>query len=70
MSSLFLKQGIKPLLPAILAVFMFACSTLPGAVVQPAKSPNDSNEYRYITLDNDLQVLLISDPDTKKAPPG
>ncbi|MDR2213674.1 MAG: insulinase family protein [Pseudomonadales bacterium] len=32
-----------------------------------AKSPRDTREYREITLDNDLRVLLISDPATEKA---
>lgn len=32
-----------------------------------AKSPNDQREYRSITLENDLTVLLISDPETDKA---
>jgi len=30
-------------------------------------SPNDKREYRYISLDNQLDVLLISDPSTDKA---
>ena len=35
--------------------------------VQPIQSPNDDLEYRLLTLENELQVLLISDPDTPKA---
>ena len=31
------------------------------------KSPADDRDYRYITLDNGLKVLLISDPDTDKS---
>lgn len=31
------------------------------------KSPNDTREYRYLTLPNQLRVLLISDPATDKA---
>ncbi|WP_020407664.1 insulinase family protein [Hahella ganghwensis] len=31
------------------------------------KSPSDSREYRAITLDNGLQAMLISDPETDKA---
>ena len=31
------------------------------------KSPNDNREYRYLVLDNQLRVLLVSDPDTDKA---
>lgn len=30
-------------------------------------SPNDSRAYRHLVLDNQLQVLLISDPTTEKA---
>ena len=33
----------------------------------PTQSPNDDLQYRLLTLENDLQVLLISDPDTPKA---
>lgn len=32
----------------------------------PEKSPNDDRQYRYQTLENGLEVLLISDPDAKK----
>lgn len=31
------------------------------------KSPNDSRQYRYLTLPNKLRVLLVSDPETQKA---
>jgi len=31
------------------------------------KSPNDNRQYRYLVLENKLQVLLVSDPDTDKA---
>ncbi len=31
------------------------------------KSPNDNREYQYLTLDNELKVLLISDPATEKS---
>lgn len=31
------------------------------------KSPADDRDYRYLTLDNGLKVLLISDPDTDKS---
>ena len=31
------------------------------------KSPNDNREYQYLTLDNELKVLLISDPETEKS---
>ena len=33
----------------------------------PIVSPNDNRDYRTLTLDNGLEVLLISDPDADKA---
>ncbi len=39
----------------------------PAFPLSPAKSPNDDKEYRYIKLDNELRVLLVSDPDSEKA---
>ncbi|KAH7856078.1 hypothetical protein Vadar_032483 [Vaccinium darrowii] len=35
-------------------------------VVEILKPHNDKREYRRIVLDNSLEVLLISDPDTDK----
>lgn len=37
------------------------------AAIQPIKSPADTNEYRYISLDNGLEALLVSDPGADKA---
>ncbi|SFR78477.1 Secreted Zn-dependent peptidases, insulinase-like [Marinobacter daqiaonensis] len=37
------------------------------ATQQPIKSPADDNAYRYISLDNGLEALLVSDPDADKA---
>jgi insulysin len=67
MPVLFRKWGSKLLLCVLVAVFFAACATLPGAAVQPIKSPNDTNQYRFLTLENGLPVLLISDSDTPKA---
>ncbi|MEQ8859343.1 MAG: insulinase family protein [Pseudomonadales bacterium] len=39
----------------------------PGRPVEVLKSPNDPRAYRYLTLENGLQVLLVSDPQTDKA---
>lgn len=43
----------------------------PGAIVDTTepviKSANDQRQYRHITLDNQLDVLLVSDPSTDKA---
>ena len=54
---------------AILAVALQGCSD-PSGKRQSSKivtSPNDQREYRHIRLDNQLDVLLISDPTTDKA---
>ncbi|TCO74919.1 insulinase family protein [Chromatocurvus halotolerans] len=37
------------------------------SVTSPVQSPNDDYAYRLVTLDNGLQALLVSDPDTRKA---
>lgn len=39
----------------------------PVDATQPVASPIDDRSYRALTLDNGLQVLLISDPSTQKA---
>jgi secreted Zn-dependent insulinase-like peptidase len=54
------------------ALLLTACNT-PSAsgpvdeTVRPLQSPNDDQAYRLVTLDNGLQALLVSDPDTRKA---
>jgi len=70
MSALYLRQGLKPLLcvfVVLVTTIIVACATVPGGQQQPVRSPNDDYSYRLLTLDNDLQVLLISDPETPKA---
>ena len=47
-----------------------AMTTEREALVTPEqviKSPADDRDYRYLTLENGLKVLLISDPETDKA---
>ncbi len=62
-----LLQG-RWLLPGFLfAVLLAACAVQPEPGLAPIQSPNDDRAYRLLTLDNQLQVLLISDPDTPKA---
>tara|TARA_R100001440_G_scaffold25074_8_gene40831 strand:+ start:33516 stop:36365 length:2850 start_codon:yes stop_codon:yes gene_type:complete len=51
----------------LLTLFFVAFSSSLWAAVDPVKSPNDSNSYRFIELDNGLKALLISDPDADKA---
>lgn len=61
------RHGLAPLLSLLFALLLASCaSTLPPAG-QPVKSPNDDYQYRLLTLDNQMEVLLISDPDTPKA---
>src|SRR6056300_925569 len=53
-------------------IFLSACSqVLPGQPTQlqgqPIPSPNDNREYRYLQLENQLPVLLVSDPNADKA---
>jgi len=53
----------------ILTVALQGCSD-PSGKRQSSEivtSPNDQREYRHIRLDNQLDVLLISDPSTDKA---
>lgn len=41
-----------------------SCTTFARPIIQ---SPNDGRAYRIIKLHNNLQALLVSDPDTDKA---
>lgn len=67
MVALYPRQGLKALLCLCLAALLASCVTSPAPGVQPVKSPNDEYQYRLLTLDNKMEVLLISDPDTPKA---
>ena len=60
-------QGIRTLLCLLVALTLVSCATTPSSGIQPLKSPNDDYQYRLLTLDNDLEVLLISNPDAPKA---
>ncbi|MBE9540433.1 MAG: insulinase family protein [Proteobacteria bacterium] len=64
MPVLFMK---RTLLSVVVAVILVACATVPSAGLAPSQSPNDENQYRFLVLENELQVLLISDPDTRQA---
>jgi len=62
---LFFVRASSGLLIAMMsAVCLAAAAAKPVDIVQ---SLNDTREYQYLTLENDLQVLLISDPSTDKA---
>jgi len=67
MSAMLPWQGLKPLLCATIALILVSCASTPDPGVQPVQSPNDEMGYRLLTLDNQMQVLLISDPETPKA---
>lgn len=62
-------RGLAPRLPVFLLGFLLlaACATTPGGVPQPIQSDNDKYAYRLVTLPNELEVLLISAPDSPKA---
>lgn len=49
----------------MLVPIFFTAGLLSAAEI--TKGPRDSKQYRMITLDNRLQVLLISDPETDQA---
>lgn len=51
----------------VLLLVLSACTLLGDSSDAVIKSPNDSREYRYIELANQLKVLLISDPSADKA---
>ncbi len=43
-------------------------STSQNAVAgEVIKSPNDQREYRVVTLDNNIEIMLVSDPNTDKS---
>ncbi|PWW33626.1 insulinase family protein [Chromohalobacter israelensis] len=52
----------------LLAVSQTAYASDPVAkVVDPIASPNDARDYRALTLDNGLEILLVSDPEADEA---
>ncbi|MCB1687013.1 MAG: insulinase family protein [Halioglobus sp.] len=61
------RQAFKPLFSLFVTLLLVSCVTTSTSDVQPVKSPNDDYQYRLLTLDNEMEVLLISDPDTPKA---
>lgn len=63
-------RGAKPALALLLVFGLAACAGVAsrsGGDPVPVQSPNDDKAYRLLTLDNGLEVLLISDPETPKA---
>lgn len=55
---------------AFIVVFLTACSvgpTLNSDSPDVIKSDNDTRDYRYLVLPNQLRVLLVSDPNTERS---
>ena len=67
MSVLFIRQWLNVLPGLLIASVFVACATVPDAGQQPVKSANDDYHYRLLTLPNEMEVLLISDPTSVKA---
>jgi secreted Zn-dependent insulinase-like peptidase len=67
MRSLYARQAIHGLFCLSFALLLASCASVPQVGPQPVQSPNDDFAYRLLTLDNQMEVLLISDPDTPKA---
>lgn len=67
MSPLLSRRASHALLGLLLAVLVASCASLGGLDAQPVQSPSDDYAYRMLTLDNGMQVLLVSDPGTPKA---
>lgn len=67
MPAFFKRQGLKTLSGIVFALMFVGCASVAPVVQQPVKSPNDDFQYRLVTLPNEMEVLLISDPKTIKA---
>lgn len=52
---------------SVLLLQLSACSYFQTASLEPIKSANDYRQYQLLTLDNQLRVLLISDPLAERA---
>ena len=63
------RHALISLLVLLLLSFGMLTGTASAQVsaITPVASPADDNAYRYLTLENGLEVLLISDPDADKA---
>ncbi|MCB1706837.1 MAG: insulinase family protein [Halioglobus sp.] len=67
MSALNSRHGFRSFFYLLFSLLLVSCVTTAPAPLQPVKSPSDDYQYRLLTLDNEMEVLLISDPDTPKA---
>ncbi|WOJ96543.1 insulinase family protein [Congregibacter brevis] len=62
------KRAVQGSLSALFGLLVACASPEPSSPSNsPVQSPNDRFAYRLITLDNGLETLLVSNPDTPKA---
>ncbi|WP_019530598.1 insulinase family protein [Dasania marina] len=61
-----MNNVVRALLLALSSILLVACSVFPFTQ-QPVVSDNDGRSYQALTLANQLQVLLVSDPNAEKA---
>lgn len=61
------RQWLRLLSGFAIALILTACAGSPDPGSQPKQSPNDDRQYRLLTLDNEMRVLLVSDAETPKA---
>jgi insulysin len=61
------RQGRNALSGIVFALIFVGCASVTPGLKQPVQSPNDDYQYRLLTLPNQMEVLLISDPKTVKA---
>jgi len=75
MQRTFVRTLISLTTPIALVAMVFSlagCATIdstpaPEVAAKIVQSPNDTRHYQFLTLDNALRVIIISDPHTDKA---
>ena len=67
MFAILTRRKLQLLSGLLISALLCACASSPETGIKPVQSPNDEREYRLLTLDNQMQVLLISDLDSPKA---
>ncbi len=66
-----MKRFLSGLSFVMLVFFIAACNAAPSHVsdfpIEVIKSPNDLRDYRYLTLENGLKLILVSNPGANNA---